>query len=108
MSCILVSRTMKRQLPIIVRKLRSGLCISLVEADSQERRSIGKRSDRSQILAQPSLLLLWLALGAFPAWAQTGAGLSGVVTDQTGAAVSDVAVTIMNVDTGETRTIATD
>jgi predicted porin len=52
--------------------------------------------------------LLWLAMGAFPAWAQTGASLSGVVTDQTGAALRDVAVTIKNVDTGATRTIATD
>src|SRR6202161_2120273 len=42
------------------------------------------------------------------AQAQTGASLSGVVTDQTGAALRDVAVTIKNVDTGVTRTIATD
>jgi predicted porin len=47
-------------------------------------------------------------LSAFPAWAQTGARLSGVVTDQAGAALRDVAVTIRNVDTGVTRTIATD
>jgi predicted porin len=59
-------------------------------------------------------------MGAFPAWAQTraslsavvtdetGAALSGVVTDQTGAVLSDVAVTIKNVDRAETRTIATD
>ena len=102
-----------------------------------------KRSDRSQILqygrrwktltragyvptaaslplAQLFLLLLWLAMGAFPAWAQTraslsavvrdetGASLSGVVTDRTGAALSDVAVTIKNLDKAETRTIATD
>jgi len=91
-----------------------------------------KRSDRSQILirygrrwkilaragyiptaaslrrAQPFLLLLWLAMGAFPAWAQTGGSVSGVVTDQTGAALRDVAVTIKNVDTGATRMIATD
>ena len=52
--------------------------------------------------------LLLLAMGAFPAWAQTGASLSGVVTDQTGAALRDVSVTIKNVDTGATRTIATD
>src|SRR5208283_2123888 len=52
--------------------------------------------------------VLWLAMGAFPAWAQTGASLSGVVTDQTGAALRDVAVTIKNADTGATRTIATD
>jgi predicted porin len=58
--------------------------------------------------AQPLLLLLWLAMGAFPAWAQTGASLSGVVTDQTGAALRDVTVTIKNVDTGATRTFATD
>jgi predicted porin len=66
------------------------------------------------ILHKPSLaaciflLLLWLAIGAFPAWAQTGANLSGVVTDQTGAGVPGVAVTIKNVDTGATRTTATD
>jgi predicted porin len=42
------------------------------------------------------------------AWAQTGASLSGVVMDQTGAALPDVAVTIKNVDTGVTRTLATD
>jgi predicted porin len=84
-----------------------------------------KNSDRSQILfrsgrrwktltragygrAAASLLLLWLAMAAFPAWAQTGASLSGVVTDQTGAAVPGAAVTIRNVDTGATRTAATD
>ncbi len=59
-------------------------------------------------LAQPFLLLLWLVMGAFPAWAQTGASLSGVVTNQTGAALPDVAVTIKNVDTGATRAVATD
>jgi len=41
-------------------------------------------------------------------WAQTGVSLSGVVTDQTGAGLPDVAVTIKNVDTTATRTIATD
>ncbi|MGB2668877.1 MAG: carboxypeptidase regulatory-like domain-containing protein [Candidatus Acidiferrum sp.] len=59
-------------------------------------------------LAQPFLLLLLLVIGSFPAWAQTGASLSGVVTDQIGAAIPDVAVTIRNVDTGETRMIPTD
>src|SRR5580700_4376093 len=53
-------------------------------------------------------MLLWLAMAAFPAWAQTGASLSGIVTDQTGAALRDVAVTIKNVDTSATRTIMTD
>ncbi|MGA9352719.1 MAG: carboxypeptidase regulatory-like domain-containing protein, partial [Terriglobales bacterium] len=42
------------------------------------------------------------------AWAQPGPSLSGVVTDQNGAAIREVAVTIKNVDTGETRTIRTD
>jgi|HubBroStandDraft_1064217.scaffolds.fasta_scaffold00641_14 predicted porin len=62
----------------------------------------------SLLLAQRLLLLLWLAMGAFPAWAQTGASVSGVVTDQAGAAVRDVAVTIRNVDTGVRLTITTD
>ncbi len=42
------------------------------------------------------------------AQAQTGASLSGVVKDQSGAALRDVALTVKNVDTGATRTIATD
>ena len=42
------------------------------------------------------------------AGAQVSAAISGMVTDQTGAALRDVAVTIKNVDTGATRTIATD
>ena len=41
-------------------------------------------------------------------WAQTGPSLSGIVTDQNGAALRDVAVTIKNADTGATRTIKTD
>jgi predicted porin len=40
--------------------------------------------------------------------AQVSAAISGTVTDQTGAAIRDVAVTIKNVETGATRTIATD
>jgi predicted porin len=57
----------------------------------------------SLLMAQPFLLLL-----LFPARAQTGANLSGVVTDQTGAALPGVAVTMKNLDTGATRTITTD
>ena len=64
--------------------------------------------ESSFFLAQPFLLLLWLAMAAFPAWAQTGVRLSGVVTDQAGIALRDVAVTIKNVETGATSTIATD
>jgi len=40
--------------------------------------------------------------------AQNGTSISGAVTDQTGAALRNVAVTIKNVDTGATRTIKTD
>jgi predicted porin len=65
-----------------------------------------KRSDLT--LNQAFVLLLWLVMGAFPAWAQTGASLSGMVTNQTGVVLPDVTVTIKNVATGETRTIATD
>jgi predicted porin len=54
------------------------------------------------------LLLMWPAMGALPAWAQTEASVSGVVTDQAGAALRDVAVTIKNVDSGSTRTVVTD
>ena len=61
-------------------KLRLGLCISLVE----------------------------LAMGVFPAWAQPAGSLSGVVTNQAGATLPEVAVTVRNLDSGETRTIPTD
>jgi predicted porin len=54
------------------------------------------------------LALLWVTIAVFPAWAQTGASLSGVVTNQAGATLPEVAVTIRNLDTGETRTIPTD
>ncbi len=67
------------------------------------------RETMENFAAGPTLpAALWLAMGAFPAWAQTGASLSGVVTDQTGAAVPGVSVTIRNADTGATRTSATD
>ena len=56
--------------------------------------------------------LLWLSPFSFCCLSSSlcaaEASLSGVVTDQTGAALRDVAVTIKNVDTGATRTIATD
>ncbi len=117
---------------MISRKLRWGLCISLVEKESQERRYIVKSADRSQILlrygrrwktwtpagyvraaaslllAQPFLLFLLLAIGVFPAWAQKAGSISGVVTDPSGSPLSHVAVTIKNADTGRASTIATD
>ena len=49
--------------------------------------------------------LLIVSLSSALCYAQT---VSGVVTDQNGAGIGDVAVTIRNVDTHETRTIATD
>ncbi len=56
------------------------------------------------IAAVGFLLLSSLTL----AQAQTGASLSGVVTDQAGAALRDVAVRVKTVDTGAAHTIATD
>ncbi len=61
----------------------------------------------AQRIAGVAALFICLCMSG-AAWAQTGASLSGVVTDPTGAALPDVAVTIKNVDTGATRTIATD
>jgi predicted porin len=55
-----------------------------------------------------SILLFLLACAAPSAWSQVAASLSGVVRDQNGAGLRDVVVTIKNVDTGATRTIATD
>jgi len=60
------------------------------------------------VMMRRLVVLLAAFVGVFSARAQTGASLSGVVTDQTGAALRDIAVTIRNVDTGATRTIATD
>src|SRR5271163_3960192 len=56
----------------------------------------------------PFLATLVLCLSSRVSSAQDGASLSGVVTDQTGAALRDVAVNIRNVETGAWRTITTD
>jgi len=66
------------------------------------------RTAASLPLGQTFLLLLLLLVGAFPALAQTGASLSGVVTDQAGAVLPGVGITIKNVGTGATRTATTD
>ena len=65
---------------------------------------------RKPVLLFPALVvaLWWLAMGASPSSAQTEASISGVVTDQAGAGLRDVTVTIRNVGTEATRTIATD
>jgi predicted porin len=49
-----------------------------------------------------------ILLSASSTGAQTGASLTGEVTDHTGVALRDVEVTIKSVDTGATRTITTD
>ena len=54
------------------------------------------------------LIVLALCICAAPATAQVSAALSGRVTDQTGAAVPEAAITARNVDTGITRTTTTD
>jgi predicted porin len=59
----------------------------------------------SFVKASTILLSLFLIASV---WAQVLADLSGVVTDQAGVALPNVAVTIKNVGTGETRTITTD
>jgi predicted porin len=58
-------------------------------------------------IASFAALFIFLCMNGV-AWAQTGASLSGTVTDQTGATLRDVMVTIKNVDTGATRASATD
>ncbi|MGD0931227.1 MAG: carboxypeptidase regulatory-like domain-containing protein [Candidatus Korobacteraceae bacterium] len=47
-------------------------------------------------------------LSSAPAWAQTGANLSGMVTDQTGAPITGAAVSATNVDTAMARNTTTD
>ena len=58
-------------------------------------------------IASFAALFIFLCINGV-ARAQTSASLSGTVTDQTGASLPDVAVTIKSVDTGVTRTIETD
>jgi predicted porin len=83
---------------MISHKLRLCLCISPSRRDSHERWSI-------PLLG---LAMMWLAMAAVPAWSQSGASVSGAVTDPKGAGIPEVAVTIRNVDTGAAQTIATD
>src|SRR5579864_138163 len=54
--------------------------------------------------------LVWLLMGSLVQFgaAQVSATLSGVVTDQSGAAVSGAAVTAQNLDTGRSRSTVTD
>ena len=61
---------------------------------------------RPRLIAFVALSLFFVVSPA--AWAQTGASVSGAVTNQTGAGLPDAAVTIKNLDTAETRTVLTD
>ena len=63
---------------------------------------------RSSVSNSALLCAVLVLCFSLPSWAQTGASLSGVVTDQTGAALRDVNVIIRNLDTRETRMIRTD
>lgn len=57
---------------------------------------------------QTLVVVLLLVVRVLPASAQISASLSGVITDQTGAALPGVSVTVRNLDTGATRTLTSD
>jgi predicted porin len=59
-------------------------------------------------IASLAALFIFLCINGVAWAAQTGASLSGTVTDQTGTTLRDVTVTIRNVDTGATRAVVTD
>jgi predicted porin len=61
----------------------------------------------SHRIATFTALFIFLCMNSV-AWAETGASLSGVVTDQTGGTLPDVVLPIKNVNTGVMRTIATE
>lgn len=63
---------------------------------------------RSPILCFSFGLFLFLGIWAPFSWAQVSARMSGLVTDQSGAAVPSASVTARNLDTGSLRSAATD
>ncbi len=68
-------------------------------------------SSRDNVCGKSFLFLVFasLLLGDSPAWAQTtGAAISGVVEDSTGARVPGVSLEIKNTDTGVSRAVTTD
>lgn len=58
------------------------------------------------IAASTATLLLFFA--AAPVYAQTGASISGVVEDSSGAPIQGATVTVRSAETGTTRTVTTD
>jgi predicted porin len=65
----------------------------------------------NQLVSTAAVLLaflLWSSPASFAQGAQATATLSGTVTNQAGATLPDVAVTIKSLDTSETRTVVTD
>src|SRR5437879_12534641 len=69
-------------------------------------RSLWRQESRS-IWRQVFVLLTGLALGN-PLCGQTGASISGSITDLTGGALAGASVTVKNLETGAVRTIAAD
>jgi predicted porin len=63
---------------------------------------------KPNLLIATVVFLLSSSLMTIFAQPQTGASLSGTVTDHAGAALGDVTVTVKNLDTGAWRTITTD
>src|SRR5579872_1494852 len=62
----------------------------------------------SRRLSVRLIVLVLLAMGAVPAWTQVAAAISGKVKDATGADVGGATVTVKSLETGATRTTATD
>ena len=62
----------------------------------------------NRFLPHLSVVALILLLPAAVAWAQATAGLAGRVTDESGAVLPGVTVTITQTDTGFTRSVVTD
>src|SRR6202042_1025251 len=67
----------------------------------------GHRMSRTRFAFLATLMLAGLVLAAFPAHAQDNSSVTGVVTDQSGAVVADVSVTLTNPSIGFSSTKAT-